>query len=54
MKQYDIDLLVMGTVARSGIPGLVIGNTAERLLPQVPCSLLAVKPAGFESPVTLE
>ena len=54
VKQYDIDLLVMGTVARSGIPGLVIGNTAERLLPQVPCSLLAVKPAGFESPVTLE
>lgn len=54
IEQYGIDLLVMGTVARSGIPGLLIGNTAERLLTQVPCSVLAIKPHGFESPVTLE
>ena len=47
------DLVVMGTVARTGIAGLVIGNTAERLLQRIPCSVLAVKPDGFESPVTL-
>jgi nucleotide-binding universal stress UspA family protein len=46
-----IDLLVMGTVARSGIPGLFIGNTAERVLRKLPCSVLAVKPDGFVSPV---
>jgi len=48
-----IDLLVMGTVARTGIPGLIIGNTAESILEQVQCSVLAIKPEGFESPVRL-
>ncbi len=54
IEEHEIDLLVMGTVARSGIPGLLIGNTAERLLPDVPCSILAIKPDDFETPVTLE
>jgi nucleotide-binding universal stress UspA family protein len=39
------DLLVMGTVGRSGISGLLLGNTAERILEKVDCSVLAVKPA---------
>lgn len=42
-----IDLVVMGTVARGGIAGLLIGNTAERVLRKLPCSVLAVKPDGF-------
>jgi nucleotide-binding universal stress UspA family protein len=46
-----IDLVVMGSVARSGIAGLLIGNTAERVLRRLPCSALAVKPDGFVSPV---
>jgi len=46
-----IDLVVMGTVARTGIAGLVIGNTAERLLQRLLCSVLAVKPDGFRSPI---
>ncbi len=49
-----VELLVMGTVARVGISGMFTGNTAERLLPQIPCSVLAVKPTGFKSPVTLK
>jgi nucleotide-binding universal stress UspA family protein len=49
-----IDLVVMGTVARRGIAGLLIGNTAERILRKLPCSVLAVKPDGFVSPVGLE
>lgn len=53
IERHSIELLVMGTVARVGIPGLITGNTAERLLPQIPCSVLAVKPTGFKSPVTL-
>lgn len=53
VQQHDIDLIVMGTVGRAGISGFITGNTAERLLPQIPCSLLAVKPPGFVSPVTL-
>lgn len=47
-----INLVVMGTVARTGVAGLVIGNTAERILDAVDCSVLAVKPEGFVSPVT--
>lgn len=50
-KQLEADLVVMGTVARTGIAGLLIGNTAESILEQLQCSVLAVKPAGFVTPV---
>jgi nucleotide-binding universal stress UspA family protein len=46
-----VDILVMGTVARTGIPGFIFGNTAENLVQKVTCSLMAMKPAGFVSPV---
>jgi len=54
IERYDIDLMVMGTIACSGINGLLFGNTAERLLPLINCSVLAVKPADFQSPITLD
>ena len=47
------DLVVMGTVARTGIPGLIVGNTAEMILSQINCAVLAVKPTGFRSPVEI-
>lgn len=53
-RQIDADLVVMGTVARTGIPGLIMGNTAETILNLINCSVLAIKPPGFETPVTLE
>lgn len=46
-----IDLLVIGTVGRSGIQGVLLGNTAEKVLEQCDCSVLAVKPDGFISPI---
>ena len=49
-----IDLVVMGTVARTGIAGFIIGNTAERLLQRLVCSVYAVKPDGFRTPVRLD
>lgn len=49
-----VDLIVMGTVSRTGIAGLFIGNTAEKVLQQVDCSILTVKPEGFISPVKLD
>jgi nucleotide-binding universal stress UspA family protein len=49
-KSRKIDLIVMGTVARTGIPGLLIGNTAESVLQRVACSVFAIKPDGFVSP----
>jgi len=51
VRKLEIDLLVMGTVCRTGIPGFLIGNTAERVLDVVDCSVLVVKPVGFVSPV---
>lgn len=53
VDRLESDLVVMGTVGRSGIPGLIVGNTAETILSQLKCALLAVKPDGFVSPVTL-
>lgn len=45
------DGLVLGTVARSGISGLLIGNTAETLINRVECSVIAIKPEGFKTPI---
>lgn len=51
VEQNATDLVVMGTIVRTGIAGMLIGNTAERALGALPCSVLALKPAGFISPV---
>jgi universal stress protein E len=53
LQKNPMDLMVMGTVGRSGIASVMIGNTAERMLPQLSCSLLAVKPKDFVSSVKL-
>lgn len=47
IEDHPIDLLVIGTVARHGVAGLVIGNTAEKVLDVAPCSVVAVKPDWF-------
>jgi hypothetical protein len=49
-KRKGIELIVMGTVCRTGIAGFIVGNTAENILQQVDCSVLTVKPEGFVSP----
>jgi nucleotide-binding universal stress UspA family protein len=51
-RDLEADLVVMGTVGRTGIPGFFIGNTAEEVLQTTTASVLAVKPPGFVSPVT--
>jgi nucleotide-binding universal stress UspA family protein len=53
-RELTVDLVVMGTVARTGIDGFFMGNTAESILGQLDCSVLTVKPPEFISPVTLE
>ena len=49
--KLGIGLIVMGTVGRTGLRGLIMGNTAETILRSVRCSVLAVKPEGFVTPV---
>lgn len=53
VEQEGIDLIVMGTLARSGLSGFLIGNTAESVMNAVKCGMLTVKPDGFETPVYL-
>lgn len=53
-KAESIDTIIMGTLARTGVAGLFIGNTAETILNHVTCSVLTVKARGFVSPVELE
>lgn len=51
VNNNDIDLVVMGSVSRTGIAGFVMGNTAEYMLDKIQCSVLTLKPEEFKSPV---
>ncbi|HSG66502.1 MAG TPA: universal stress protein [Gammaproteobacteria bacterium] len=51
-RTLPADVVVMGTVSRSNIKRLLIGNTAERVLDRLPCDLLIVKPPGFTGAAT--
>ncbi|MGH0034086.1 MAG: universal stress protein [Myxococcota bacterium] len=51
VRKLGADLVVMGTVSRAGLPGLILGNTAERLLGCLDCSMLVLKPEDFSRPV---
>jgi universal stress protein E len=48
-RRTRADIVVMGTLSRSGVKGLFIGNTAERLMKQIPCDVLILQPARFAS-----
>jgi universal stress protein E len=54
IDDFQIDLVVMGTGGTSGLSGFVVGTTAERLMSHMKCSVIGVKPAGFECPVPRE
>lgn len=49
IKHFKADLLVMGTAGRTGLSGFLIGNTAEKILHQVECSVLTIKPDRIEN-----
>lgn len=50
-KEQNVDLITLGTVGRSGIKGVLLGNTAERVLDTCDCTILTVKPDDFVSPI---
>ncbi|MFN2169102.1 MAG: universal stress protein, partial [Anaerolineae bacterium] len=52
--EHRSDIIVMGTLSRTGLKGLLMGNTCETVLQHIDASVLAVKPEGFISPVTFE
>lgn len=45
-----VNLLVLGAISRSRVENALIGHTAERLLDEVPCDMLIIKPDGFVDP----
>ncbi len=52
-RSQNIDLFIMGTLGRSGVQGYLIGNTAEKIIHNINCSLLAIKPDYFTSPIEI-
>jgi universal stress protein E len=45
-------MVVMGAVSRSGYKRLLIGNTAERILDDLACDIMVIKPVKFRSGVS--
>jgi universal stress protein E len=50
-REIDSSIVVMGAISRSGLKRFIIGNTAEKVLDEVACDLLIVKPGAFRSHV---
>jgi universal stress protein E len=50
-RRLGADVVIMGAVSRSGLKRVFIGNTAERVLGDLPCDVLVVKPAHFQKGV---
>lgn len=44
VKERHADLVVLGTRGRTGLREMLIGTTAEKIVANAPCSILAVKP----------
>ncbi len=50
-QELDAELVILGTVGRTGISAALIGNTAEHVIDQLNCDVLALKPEGYLSPL---
>jgi len=47
--ERDLDVMVMGAVARGGLGRVFIGSTAERVLDRLPCDVLVVRPPDADA-----
>jgi len=50
-EELDAELVILGTVGRTGISAALIGNTAEHVIDNLNCDVLALKPDGYVSPM---
>lgn len=48
IRESKTDLVVLGTRGKTDLRTLLMGTTAEKIVTHAPCSILAVKPEGFE------
>jgi universal stress protein E len=49
--ETEAELIVMGTIGTSDVPGVLIGTSAEGILLSTRIPVLALKPLGFTSPL---
>ncbi|WP_028863738.1 universal stress protein UspE [Psychromonas aquimarina] len=52
-NEIDAELVILGSVGRSGLSATLLGHTAEQVIDSLNCDLLALKPEGFISPIKL-
>jgi universal stress protein E len=52
-REVHARILVLGAMARSGTNGVLIGSTAERVLEDLNCDVLVVKPPRFGRPYSM-
>ncbi|WDE01930.1 universal stress protein UspE [Thalassomonas actiniarum] len=50
-QRLDAELVILGTVGRTGLSAALIGNTAEHVIDRLNCDVLALKPEGYISPL---
>ena len=50
-QELDAELVILGTIGRTGLSAALIGNTAEHVIDRLNCDVLALKPAGYVSPL---
>lgn len=49
--RLNAEMVVLGTVGRTGLSAAIIGNTAEHVIDRLDCDVLAIKPEGYISPL---
>ncbi len=54
IESETVDLMVIGSVGRSGISAMLLGSTAERLVSTADSSLMIIKPDDFICPVKVD
>ena len=50
-EELDAELVILGTIGRTGLSAALIGNTAEHVIDRLNCDVLALKPNGYVSPL---
>ncbi len=50
-NEIDAELVILGTIGRTGLSAALIGNTAEHVIDRLNCDVLAIKPEGYISPL---
>jgi universal stress protein A len=47
-RKQNIDLIVLSTHGRTGLPHMIIGSVAESVVRTAPCPVLTVRPEGHQ------